>query len=633
MLTDKRPAGVTGHQFYVTHCVTADSVSNSPGYSIRASSVRDDDVLREVLEYPPYELPLDMWKGKPAQAQTPRRLARTRHPHGGVWAVHSVYLEKDTMDRDRSYFSHLLHLSVEDANPASILESWDAAEWTKQYAVGAPRLLPRAGIPIGRAISRRKLISFLSRPRTGSTDLSSAVCPARLQTDSVARRDLVARFLQAVILVTGEKDAGGPRDRLFVHAEPGLVAMLLYAATRILPPQFTANLTFSTFEPAHRAIRDYKLATVVGTFLGVPGRGLGPELALGCGYVLDAIEAERSSPELSGWTNVPDGIPQLIGLAANGKWELLAKVHRRVGTSKEAISRVAKTIGGRRAPRKSRESRPKFTTLELGSPAADPSALPANALPAKTELHPRKWKGGRARLGAISACVFLGLIALVVWSLNRHPDLARANRPADVTIVNLPAVSLPSGTGKKPEKKSAPSEPAKKLPPVGAPESLDPALTPRTVTIAPPPRAAGSFSVLTETIGMLSAVQLYQTHLNIGILANLRLNGPYTAGELAKLLASVVSQMDQFDRQLEKVAMVKELNDEDVVTLTQVRRIASLLREQGKSLQAFWATGVEDHGKRYEESRQAAWKELDDLLGLSLKPDVSPEPKPVGKKP
>ena len=35
---------------------------------------------------------------------------------------------------------------------------------------------------------------------------------------------------------------------------PGLVAMLLYAAVRVLPPAFTTDLTFSTYEPAHRGI-------------------------------------------------------------------------------------------------------------------------------------------------------------------------------------------------------------------------------------------------------------------------------------------------------------------------------------------------------------------------------------------
>jgi hypothetical protein len=61
-----RAATLTGDQFYVTHCATADSVTNAPGYSVRAASATDDPgALREGLEYPPYELPLGMWKVSP----------------------------------------------------------------------------------------------------------------------------------------------------------------------------------------------------------------------------------------------------------------------------------------------------------------------------------------------------------------------------------------------------------------------------------------------------------------------------------------------------------------------------------------------------------------------------------------
>ena len=111
-----------GDQFYVTHCTTSDSVLNNPGYTVRAASATDPDTLDAAFRYPPYELPIDMWRDLPPVALAPRRLARTEHPDGGVWAVHSSYLEKDTVDRDRSYFSHLMLLPA--ADPATVLRSW-----------------------------------------------------------------------------------------------------------------------------------------------------------------------------------------------------------------------------------------------------------------------------------------------------------------------------------------------------------------------------------------------------------------------------------------------------------------------------------------------------------------------------
>ncbi len=350
-------AAVTGDQFYVTHCATADSVMNAPGYNVRAASTAgDSEALREALQYPPYELPLEMWREKPAKAQAPRRLTRTQHPAEGIWVVHSVYLEKDTMNRDRSYFSHLLHLPA-STEPAAVLEAWAADEWVTEYAPGATKSLRKGNLPVGDKISAESLTAFLAGgSQSGPTELSVAVCPARLRANADARRELVAKFLKAFVLVHHEKEAGDPRDRLFVHAEPGLVAMLVYAAVRILPPSFTADLTFSTFEPAHRGIRDFKLATVIGTYLGAASKGLDIDLTTTRGYGLDTLHLERSSKEIAG-AGLP-GMSELIDLAAAGEWELLADVHRLVAGEADSLSRVPKLIPLARAVNRLSQGKP-----------------------------------------------------------------------------------------------------------------------------------------------------------------------------------------------------------------------------------------------------------------------------------
>jgi hypothetical protein len=342
-----------GDQFYVTHCTTGDSVLDAPGYSVRASVGRDPLALREALQFPPYELPLDMWKDKPAKADTPRRLARTTHPHGGVWVAHSAFLEKDTMGRDRSYFTHLLHLPA-SSDAASVLESWDAPGWVKEYPPGGAKTLKRGTLPVGEAISAASLTAFLSKSVGGPTDLSVVVCPERFRSayGRHARGEVVGRFLKAYLLAHAGREAGGPRDRLFVHAEPGLVAMLLYAAARLLPPALTADLTFSTFEPAHRGLRDFKLAAVVGTYLGTAAKGLDHDLTTSRGYGLDTLHPERSSRELAGPPGLPSGVAELIDLAALGEWELLADVHRFVGGESDALDRVPRVIPLARAVRR-----------------------------------------------------------------------------------------------------------------------------------------------------------------------------------------------------------------------------------------------------------------------------------------
>jgi len=146
-----------------------------------------------------------------------------------------------------------------------------------------------------------------------------------------------------------------------------------------------------------------------------------------------------------------------------------------------------------------------------------------------------------------------------------------------------------------------------------------------------PRQDAESVTVLTETVGLVSGLQLYQTYLNIGLLADVRAEGLYEAGELAQLLGSVVTPLDQVDRQLAKVAALKGMSKDDAAAVAKMRKILGHLQTQGKSLQLFWDTGVEDHAKKYETARQAAWKELDDLLELDPKKEVAPAP--AEKKP
>jgi hypothetical protein len=302
-------ADVVGQQFYVTHCTMADSVLNNPGYTVRASSPGGEALLEKAFHYPPYELPIEMWKDLPPVDLTPRRLARTEYgSRGSVWVVHSTYLAKDTAGRDRSYFSHLLLLP--SADPAAVLKSWGSGGWAKSYPPGATKELRKedAKLPDGTLISDENLTNFLNDAPPGRTELGMTVCPSRLRSSADSRRELFARVLQALLLFDAEEDED--RRRLYIHAEPGLIALLLYGAVRLLPQHVVGNLTFSTFEPYHRNIREYKLASVVGTFTGNPEKGLESDLGTARGIALDTIKPSCSSPELRGplANSLPEGV-------------------------------------------------------------------------------------------------------------------------------------------------------------------------------------------------------------------------------------------------------------------------------------------------------------------------------------
>ena len=118
---------------------------------------------------------------------------------------------------------------------------------------------------------------------------------------------------------------------------------------------------------------------------------------------------------------------------------------------------------------------------------------------------------------------------------------------------------------------------------------------------------------LMETIGLLTSVQLYQTYLNIGLLADGRTEGLYADNDIKQLLASVLTPLDRVDKQLEKVAKLATTKD-DKESLEKLRAIGGLLRQQGKDLETFWASGKEADGAKFEASRKKTWKELNALL-------------------
>jgi hypothetical protein len=315
-------------QFYVTHCSTADSVLNKAGYSVRAASATEPADLTDALAYPPYELPATLRDRLPAASAAPRRLARTRHPRGGLWVAHTAYLPKDSAGGDRSYFSHILRLPT--ADPAAVLRSWGASGWATDYPAGATRLLPRSPrVPLGSWVGDENLTAFLGSDPPGASELAVAICPFRLRGTVATRREQFARLVVAVLCLTEPGDR-----RLFVHVEPGVLALLLYGAIRVLPPERVADLTFSTYEPFHR-LTDDKPARVVGTYLGAGETGPVAELGAGADLVLDTFDLGRSSPALCRPLDeaLPGALRELLDLAAAGDWASLEDVHRWGGRS------------------------------------------------------------------------------------------------------------------------------------------------------------------------------------------------------------------------------------------------------------------------------------------------------------
>jgi hypothetical protein len=317
-------------QMCITHCLREEGLYRQAGFTIRATSTLDPLLLRYALEYPSYELPVGMAGDK--LSATPRRLALVRIPGGHSALIHSVHVP-DERGRANNFFSHVLVRPTLTARAA--LAAWNSPDWRLSYATELGTDLPPLDeLPASEAINDDAVTAFL-QPVFSATDADgvNGICPRRLAGEPARRRELLQLALRGCLLAM-QAGATAARGRFYLLAEPGLTALLVYAASRLMPDALAANLTFSTYENAHRDLRVYKQARIVGTYLADPARGLDAELFGTRGYALDTF-AHQFSPELR--SDAEPDIAEWIDLAARGDWATIDNVHRLLGKTSTSV--------------------------------------------------------------------------------------------------------------------------------------------------------------------------------------------------------------------------------------------------------------------------------------------------------
>ena len=82
--------------------------------------------------------------------------------------------------------------------------------------------------------------------------------------------------------------------------------------------------------------------------------------------------------------------------------------------------------------------------------------------------------------------------------------------------------------------------------------------------------------------------------------------GAYTTQDASKVLDSVRALLDSVDRNLAAIGKI-DLDKQDRESLEQMRDLSALLRLQGKELQAYWDSGKEEDGAKYDNTRKDSW--------------------------
>jgi GTPase-associated protein 1, N-terminal domain type 2 len=320
-------APLVADQILVTHCLKEDSVLGQGGFSVRAASTSGASLLTWARQLDPYELPVEMQRGLVRISETPRRLALVPAPGNRMALVHTAYLPGDTCTppRPHSFITHALVYPRLDARSSAA--AWNSPDWREcEVERGAPKSLkPLDGVPMGSLVHDQAVTDFLSSAYAPvDQDVSSVVFSSRFETEPEARQGCLKATLHGFLRTF---EPGAVRNRVYIMAEPGTVALLAYAITRLLPPQFADAFWFSTYEPLHTSFRENKVARLVGSYTPRPCDRSETERLRRGGYVVDMLRTPPiAAPELGvavpGWP-----LEDLLALAEAGDWPAIDEIH------------------------------------------------------------------------------------------------------------------------------------------------------------------------------------------------------------------------------------------------------------------------------------------------------------------
>lgn len=321
-------------QVYATHCSQTDSYGHKQGFGVRASSTDDPDLVKFADNFPGYDLPTDMEASQPTPEEAPVRLAKARLPDGRVALVHTALAKADSRGRPNSYFSHILF--YESLGLAEALKTWGASVWQTTYTTGSPTSLVNfTGFPADKVLIDDSALTDFLNGHDDSGPLSVTVFPRGRVTRKEERR----RWVRALILATLQlqHDSSGDRSRIFVLAEPGVTALLLYAVARLLPTEATNALTFSTFESFQPStLSGFQIAQIIGTYVQDHRQKLDSDFLSRLGYGIDTYH-DRISQDIDDIQGA--AVDGLLKLAEDGDWKSVDILHELWNHPKSALAR------------------------------------------------------------------------------------------------------------------------------------------------------------------------------------------------------------------------------------------------------------------------------------------------------
>ena len=230
-------------QLYLTYCREGEGLEMRPGEQLRAaSSGLPDQRMRRLSGMMGYTIPaLPSEDLKPETA--PIRLAFLAEGEtGGRVLAQARYVGEDPASgRLGNYFAHLLADIPDTVTARDAVRAWRSPAWVARDD-GGPKELPDVGRLPGGPLDDGALLNAVQSAPKGPNYLDYIGWLANALLAYEGRR--------ADAEQSGGGDENGQAERrpIVLVATPDDAALLLYGATRILPPAVLKHLTFSLYE-------------------------------------------------------------------------------------------------------------------------------------------------------------------------------------------------------------------------------------------------------------------------------------------------------------------------------------------------------------------------------------------------
>jgi hypothetical protein len=248
------------------------------------------------------------------------------------------------------------------------------------------------------------------------------------------------------------------------------------------------------------------------------------------------------------------------------------------------------------------------------------------------EAQSARWRRWTYRIVAGAAGAVVVAVVAIVFALNRPAtEPAAAGAANDPLAVNPPkkydntsakdnGAGAPVVTANNAGAKPAPADvkPVNSAPAKPAPAKDVKSVNPAPAKAAPSAQEIAQRGALLEAIGSLSAAHLYQTCLNVALLAECVEAKSLSLAQAKKELGFVVTLLVNVDSKLARLEKTK-LEPDDQQSLKTIKATTASIRLQVEALAAYWDNDTAENAATYQKANTAAWNMVTSVLKIDDK--------------